>query len=202
MALTKITNITGRGIYLPGDDVDTDRIIPARYLKCVTFDGLGEYAFFDERFDTEGSAKLHPMNEARFGGASILLAGSNFGCGSSREHAPQSLYRYGIRAVLAVSFAEIFFGNSIQLGMPCLTLERQDIEKIAAIIEQNPATPVQIDIAATKITCGGEIFKAGLPEGSRSGLVDGRWDPIAELLENNENVDRVMRALPYMDLRK
>lgn len=200
MPLTKISNIIGRGIHLPGDDIDTDRIIPARYLKCVTFDGLGEFAFHDERFDEEGQkkAKPHPMNDERFKGASILLVDSNFGCGSSREHAPQSLYRYGIRVVVGVSFAEIFFGNSIQLGMPCLTLAKEDIQQIAKAVDQNPAALIEIDIAACTVTCEGEVFKAGQPEGVRSSLVEGRWDPIGELLENSEGVDTVISALPYM----
>ncbi len=199
MALAKITEITGCGIHLPGDDVDTDRIIPARYLKCVTFDGLGEFAFYDERFDGEGREKPHPMNEEQFKHASILLVGSNFGCGSSREHAPQSLYRFGIRAVLGVSFAEIFYGNSLQLGMPCLTLAKEAIEKIATAMKQNPETQIRVDIAAKAVTCQGEVFPAGLPEGSQSSLVEGRWDPIGELLDNGGGVDRVIGSLPYMN---
>lgn len=122
MPLEKIIQVTGRGVYVPGDDIDTDRIIPARFMKCVTFDGLGEFAFYDERKREDGSDKPYPLNDARFLGASILLSGSNFGCGSSREHAPQALYRYGFRAVLAESFAEIFFGNSTTLGMPCAVM--------------------------------------------------------------------------------
>nr|HRJ72685.1 hypothetical protein [Terrimicrobiaceae bacterium] len=122
MALEKITQVTGRGIYVPGDDTDTDRIIPARFMKCITFDGLGEYAFYDERRAADGTEKPHPLNDPRFAGSSILFSGSNFGCGSSREHAPQALYRYGFRAVVAESFAEIFFGNSITLGMPCAVM--------------------------------------------------------------------------------
>ena len=118
MALEKITSVTGRSVVVPGDDIDTDRIIPARFMKCVTFDGLGEYMFYDVRFFEDGSEKPHPLNDPRFAGASILLSGENFGCGSSREHAPQAMYRFGIRAVIAESFAEIFFGNSTTLGMP------------------------------------------------------------------------------------
>ena len=200
MALAKITEITGRGIHLGGDEVDTDRIIPARYLKSITFDGLGEFAFYDERFDGEGHEKPHPMNDERFKNASILLVGSNFGCGSSREHAPQSLYRYGIRAILGVSFAEIFCGNSIQLGMPCLTLAKEDIEKIASAVEENPDTQIRVNIAANAVSCNGEVYPAGLPRGSQSSLVEGRWDPIGELLENGESVDRVIGSLPYMNL--
>ena len=122
MPLEKISQVSGQAVYVPGDDIDTDRIIPARFMKCVTFDGLGEYLFYDMKFKEDGSKKEHPLNDPRFINASIMLSGSNFGCGSSREHAPQSLYRAGFRAVIAGNFAEIFFGNSINLGMPCISL--------------------------------------------------------------------------------
>src|SRR5690606_14986619 len=120
MALPKIVKVQGRGVYVPGDDIDTDRIIPARFMKCVTFDGLGAYAFYDARFDEQGNSKGHPLDDPRFRGATILLSNSNFGCGSSREHAPQALSKFGIRAIIAESFAEIFFGNATTLGMPCV----------------------------------------------------------------------------------
>ena len=136
MSLAKISQIAGPGVYVPGDDVDTDRVIPARYMKCITFDGLGEYVFYDERFDANGQPKPHPINDPKYAGATILLAGRNFGCGSSREHAPQALYRHGFRAILAESFAEIFFGNSITLGMPCLVMDGRDIRALAALIEE------------------------------------------------------------------
>src|SRR5271155_3697611 len=117
MALEKITRVAGRAVHVPGDDIDTDRIIPARYMKCVTFDGLGEFLFHDVRFDENGRPKAHPLNDPEFQGATILIAGRNFGCGSSREHAPQAIYRSGFRAIVAESFAEIFFGNSTTLGL-------------------------------------------------------------------------------------
>jgi 3-isopropylmalate dehydratase small subunit len=120
MSLEKVRKINGRSVYVPGNDIDTDRIIPARFMKCVTFDGLGEYLFYDVRKDSDGNDKDHPLNETRFSGASVLISNANFGCGSSREHAPQALYRYGFRAVIAESFAEIFFGNCCALGMPCV----------------------------------------------------------------------------------
>src|SRR5690625_2976729 len=120
MALEEIKQVTGRGVYVAGDDIDTDRIIPARFMKCITFDGLGEFLFYDVRKNEDGSPKKHPLNEPRFSEATILLSGSNFGCGSSREHAPQAIYRYGFRGIIAESFAEIFFGNSTTLGMPCM----------------------------------------------------------------------------------
>jgi 3-isopropylmalate/(R)-2-methylmalate dehydratase small subunit len=199
MALAKITSITGRGVCVPGADIDTDRIIPARFMKCITFDGLGEFAFYDERKKADGSDKVHPLNDPRFAGASILLSGSNFGCGSSREHAPQSLYRFGFRAVLAESFAEIFFGNSITLGMPCLTLSRDDLAKLAAIIEKNPSSEIVIDVQNRKVTCAGHTFTAGLPHSAHEALVTGKWDAIADLLEGLPDVARTAKSLAYVN---
>src|SRR6187399_2178425 len=126
MALAKITSVSGRAVCVPGNDIDTDRIIPARFMKCITFDGLGEYLFYDVRKNADGTDKDHPLNDPRFKGAGILLSGVNFGCGSSREHAPQAIYRYGFRAVVAEGFAEIFFGNSTTLSMPCVTVAKAD----------------------------------------------------------------------------
>src|ERR1035437_9910533 len=134
MALDKITRVSGRAVHVPGNDIDTDRIIPARYLKCVTFDGLGEFLFYDVRKNEDGSNKPHPLNEPRFKGATVLLSGANFGCGSSREHAPQAIQKYGFRAVIAENFAEIFFGNSTTLGMPCVCASREDIAKLATAV--------------------------------------------------------------------
>ena len=199
MALAKITSLTGRGVCVPGADIDTDRIIPARFMKCITFDGLGEFAFYDERKKADGSDKPHPLNDPRFAGASVLISGSNFGCGSSREHAPQSLYRFGFRAVLAESFAEIFFGNSITLGMPCMTLSRDDLVKLAAIIEKNPQAEIAIDVQNRKVICGGETFAAGLPHSAYEALVTGRWDAIADLLEGLPEVAKTAKSLAYVN---
>src|SRR5215207_1246253 len=139
MALEKITQVSGTAVYVPGSDIDTDRIIPARFMKCVTFDGLGEFAFYDVRKNADGTDREHPLNDKRFESANILLSGSNFGCGSSREHAPQALYRFGFRAVIAESFAEIFFGNSTTLGMPCAVMSSADIRALAGMVEADPA---------------------------------------------------------------
>jgi 3-isopropylmalate/(R)-2-methylmalate dehydratase small subunit len=198
MALAKITQVTGRGVYVPGDDVDTDRIIPARFMKCLTFEGLGEYAFYDERKKADGSDKPHPLNDPRFKGASVLVSGSNFGCGSSREHAPQSLYRFGFRAVIAESFAEIFFGNSITLGMPCMALTREDIRALARLIEQNPAAEIAVKVAERKVVCGGRQFAAKLPDSAHEALLSGKWDAIADLLEGLPDVQRVAAGLAYV----
>jgi 3-isopropylmalate/(R)-2-methylmalate dehydratase small subunit len=198
MALEKITRVAGRGVHVPGNDIDTDRIIPARFMKCVTFDGLGEYLFFDMRKNADGTDKPHPLNEARYKGATILLSGMNFGCGSSREHAPQALQKYGIRAVVAEGFAEIFYGNSTTLGMPCVTASRADIEKIAAAVEANPGTEIVLDLVNQQIAFAGQTVKGTLRESARDALVNGRWDPIGELLEGAEAAGKIAGQLRYM----
>jgi 3-isopropylmalate/(R)-2-methylmalate dehydratase small subunit len=198
MALAQISQLAGTGVYVPGDDVDTDRIIPARFMKCVTFDGLGEYAFYDERFTEDGKPKSHPIDNPTYAGATILLAGRNFGCGSSREHAPQALYRHGFRAVLAESFAEIFFGNAITLGMPCLVMDGRDIRALAALIDEAPQTEMNIDIPNSEVSMADVSFPAVLPDHAREALVNGRWDAIADLLEGLDAVKSTADKLPYM----
>jgi 3-isopropylmalate/(R)-2-methylmalate dehydratase small subunit len=198
MPLEKITRVAGRAVNVPGNDIDTDRIIPARYLKCVTFDGLGEFLFYDVRKNADGSDKPHPLNEARHKGATILLSGANFGCGSSREHAPQALQKYGIRGVVAEGFAEIFHGNSTTLGMPCVTASREDIAKIAAAVDADPATEVVIDLVNMRISFAGQSVGASLRESARDALVHGRWDPIGELIEGAADAGRVAGGLRYM----
>jgi 3-isopropylmalate/(R)-2-methylmalate dehydratase small subunit len=197
MALEKITQVTGRAVYVPGDDIDTDRIIPARFMKCITFDGLGEFAFYDERKNEDGSEKPFPLNDPRFFGASILLSGSNFGCGSSREHAPQALYRYGFRAVLAESFAEIFFGNSTTLGMPCAVMSREDIQALAGLVEADPALMITLDLLEGKVTAADVDFKATLPPHAREALVAGKWDAIADLLDGLPQIRETAGKLSY-----
>ena len=200
MSLAKISQLAGTGVYVPGDDVDTDRIIPARFMKCVTFDGLGEYAFYDERFEEDGRPKTHPIDDPRYAGATILLAGRNFGCGSSREHAPQALYRHGFRAVLAESYAEIFFGNAITLGMPCLVMDGRDIRALAALIDEAPQTEINIDIPNGQVSIADVSFPAKLPDHAKEALVDGKWDAIADLLEGLDAVQATAAKLPYMQV--
>jgi 3-isopropylmalate/(R)-2-methylmalate dehydratase small subunit len=195
MALAKVTQVTGTAVHVPGQDIDTDRIIPARFMKCVTFDGLGEFAFYDVRKHADGSDKPHPLNDARFRGASILLSGANFGCGSSREHAPQALYRFGFRAVIAESFAEIFFGNCTTLGIPCVVASAQDIQVLANEIERNPKLEVTVDLASEKVFFEDEEMPISVPHSAREALTTGQWDPIAALLENKDQVDRKIREL-------
>jgi 3-isopropylmalate/(R)-2-methylmalate dehydratase small subunit len=198
MALEKITSITGRAVCVPGNDIDTDRIIPARYLKCVTFDGLGEFLFCDVRKNADGTDKPHPLNEPRFKGATILLSGANFGCGSSREHAPQAIQKHGFKAVVAESFAEIFFGNCTTLGIPCATASRADIAKIAAAVEASPRTEVVLDVVKQEIRFAGQIVKAAVRDAARDALVNGRWDPIGELLDGLPQVKATAAKLPYL----
>jgi 3-isopropylmalate/(R)-2-methylmalate dehydratase small subunit len=198
MALEKITSVTGRGVYVPGNDIDTDRIIPARFMKCVTFDGLGEYLFYDMRKNADGTDKPHPLNDPRFKGATVLLSGANFGCGSSREHAPQAIQKYGIRAIIAENFAEIFFGNCTTLGIPCATASREDIAKIAAAIERNPQTEIVVDVDKQEIRFAGQAVKAQVRPAARDALVNGRWDPIGELLDGMPSMKETASKLPYL----
>jgi 3-isopropylmalate/(R)-2-methylmalate dehydratase small subunit len=198
MALEKITQVAGRGVYVPGDDLDTDRIIPARFMKCITFDGLGEFAFYDARAFAKEAGEIHPLDDPRFQGASILLSGSNFGCGSSREHAPQALYRFGIRAIIAESFAEIFFGNSITLGMPCVVASGDDIRAIAQLIESDPAAILTLDLTEKKLSIADTDFPVTIPAHAHEALVSGKWDAIADLLEGLDAVRARAAALPYM----
>ncbi len=197
MSIQKVTQVTGRAVNVPGDDVDTDRIIPARFMKCVTFDGLGEYLFHDVRFAEDGSRNEHNLNDSRFEGAGIMICGSNFGCGSSREHAPQSLYRAGFHGLVAGNFAEIFFGNSTSLGIPCVSASKEDRDKIIAAVEANPQIEVTIDLVDLKVRFGEESVPCEIREGARDSLLNGRFDPLDELLENNEQVDAVAQRLKH-----
>ena len=198
MALEKITQVTGRAVCVPGNDIDTDRIIPARFMKCVTFDGLGEFLFYDVRKNADGSDKPHPLNEPRFKGAKILLSGANFGCGSSREHAPQAIQKYGFRAVVAENFAEIFFGNCTTLGIPCATASREDIAKVSAAIEKDPTIEVILDVAQQEIRFGGQSVKVSVRDSARDALVNGRWDSIGELIDGIPAVKQTAAKLPYL----
>lgn len=192
-----ITSAGGRGVVVPGDDVDTDRIIPARYMKVVTFEGLGQYAFRDERFDEHGRAKGHPFDDPRFAGASVLVAGRNFGCGSSREHAPQALWRAGIRVVVAPSFAEIFFGNCTTLGLVCVAVDEAHRDAIAAAVLADPSLELQVDLVACTITAGAQVFPVRVPTAAREALLTGDWDPLAVLRARADKVAAVARNLPY-----
>ena len=185
--------IVGRGIPLPGNDIDTDRIIPARFLKAVTFEGLGEHAFEDAR----KQEPEHPFNQGVYQGASVLVVGQNFGCGSSREHAPQSLMRWGIAAIVGGSFGEIFFGNCTTLGIPCLVADMQDIEALQRAVGRTPGEPVTVDIEKQEVRFGGRSFPARMPDGPRNQLVAGTWDSTAVLLEAGGAIEAAAKKLPY-----
>ena len=193
----KIKSVSGRGIPLPGNDLDTDRIIPARYLKCVTFDELGKYVFYDVRFNEDGSLKDHPFNDKRYQGASILIVGRNFGCGSSREHAPQSILRFGIKAILGESFAEIFADNCTAIGLPVAMAEKADIENLMKFVQDDPVCEIKIDLEKKEAAYGDFAVQIQVPEQSRSALVSGTWDSTAELLSAEKQIKEVAGKLPY-----
>ncbi|EIP97006.1 3-isopropylmalate dehydratase, small subunit [Opitutaceae bacterium TAV1] len=200
MALAKITQVTGRGVFVPGNDIDTDRIIPARFMKCVTFDGLGEFLFYDVRHTPEGQPVVpaHPIDKPEHKGATILLSGANFGCGSSREHAPQAIHKAGFRAVIAENFAEIFFGNSTTLGIPCVNAKREDIARIAAAIGADPQLEIVVDVEKLEVRFGGRSVPVTQRESARDALVNGRWDAIGELIEGKPKVLELATTLPYL----
>lgn len=198
MPLAKITAVTARPLVIPGDDIDTDRIIPARFLKCITFDGLGEFAFADERKHPDGTLKDHPLNDPDAKNCGILVSGFNFGCGSSREHAPQSILRAGYKAVIAGSYAEIFFGNSTGIGLVCLALSREHLAELAAWIEANPRSEITADVENLKVVAGDKSWPATLASSAREGLVNGRWDAIADLLDGGDAVSATAASLPYV----
>jgi len=198
MALEKISKLTGRAVTVPGNDIDTDRIIPARFLKCVTFDTLGEGLFADDRKAAAEAGETHPLDDPRYAGAQILLSGANFGCGSSREHAPQALKKFGFRAVVAENFAEIFFGNATNIGLSCVNAAREDIRKISEAVVADPGVEVAIDLAARQIRFGAESVPLTIREAARDALLNGRWDSIAELLEGSEAVAATAATLPYV----
>ena len=191
----RVDRIAGRGCVLRGDDIDTDRIIPARYLRCVVFDGLGEHAFEDDRIQAKGD---HPIDDERFTGANILIVGRNFGCGSSREHAPQSLMRRGFEAFVGGSFAEIFAGNCTALGLPCLVLELADLEALMNAVEARPAQKLTLDVAARTVTCDVGTFAAQIPDGTRQQLLEGSWNATAVLLDAGDAIERTAADLPYL----
>ncbi len=190
----KIEQITGRGIPLLLDDIDTDRIIPARYLRCVTFEGLGEHVFEDDRKQLPN----HPFDDPRFRGAAVLIAGRNFGCGSSREHAPQALMRWGIKAIVGESFAEIFFGNCTANGIPCVCVSPDDARRLADAVLANPAQNITVDLVGKKVTCGSLSTACTMQEGARQSLVTGNWDFLGQLVEAAPQIRETAERLPYM----
>lgn len=192
---SEVKTVSGRGIPLVGNDIDTDRIIPARFLRCVTFDGLGEQVFADDRTQTKGE---HPFDQPQYQGANILVVNGNFGCGSSREHAPQALAKWGIKAIIGESFAEIFFGNCVVMGVPCLTATPEIVGQLQAILQDNPQTSTTVDLEAMQVHC--REFKApvSIGEGSRQMLVTGTWDSCGQLIAQIDQVRATAAKLPYI----
>ena len=190
--------VQGAGIPLRGNDIDTDRIIPARFMKCVTFDGLGHYAFYDSRFDESGNKKEHPFNDDRFKQGSILIVNRNFGCGSSREHAPQSLLKYGISAIIGESFAEIFSGNCISLGIPAVTAKADEIQKLMDEVEQNPDTVITVSIEKLTVSYDHAQKEVEMPSSSQLSLVEGTWDSTSQLMVNKGQSEDMRSKLPYI----
>jgi len=192
--MAPITAVTGRGLPLRGDELDTDRIMPARFLRAVTFEGLERHVFEDDR---KANAQ-HPFNNPKYQGASILLVNSNFGCGSSREHAPQGLIRWGIKAIIGESYSEIFFGNSAVLGMPCFTADKASIEALQALLENAPQTEIDARVDTGIIKAGTLTIQGHLPAGVRDAFVTDKWNPTSMLLADFERVKGTAAALPYV----
>ena len=190
--------VEGRAIPLPGDEIDTDRIIPARYLREITFESLGTYAFIDERFDEKGSPRPHPLNDPRFKGGTILLVNRNFGCGSSREHAPQALMRMGIQAFVGESFAEIFSGNCTALGLPAVRVSHEDAATLMARVDADPGLVLVIDLEASVLTAGSERFSFTMPASDQKSLVTGEWDTTSVLLANEAGIRAAAERIPYV----
>lgn len=191
-----ITAWSGRGVAVVGDDIDTDRIIPARYLKCVTFDHLAAGAFADDRSEQAGA---HPFDLEQHRDASILVVNRNFGCGSSREHAPQALIRRGIRALIGESFAEIFFGNCLTLGVPCLSGSHDDVAALQALVSREPTTVLTIDVAGLTVASNDQQWSLQLAEGPLSALVSGQWDGTSQLVAHDTELRATAARLPYLN---
>jgi 3-isopropylmalate/(R)-2-methylmalate dehydratase small subunit len=199
LAVERVREIRGTGLPVRGDDIDTDRIIPARFLKSISFEGLEDHLFEDDRqqFDAAG-AGMHPASNPAYRSASVMLVGVNFGCGSSREHAPQAIRRRGIRAVIGQSFSEIFFGNSVVLGMPCPTASPETLNTLMTAVERDPSMAIVVDLPAMLVTAGGVSYELFLPAAAREAFLDGSWDATGLLLERFDEVRTVATRLPYL----
>ena len=199
MGIERIREISGRALPLRGDDIDTDRIIPARFLRSVSFEGLQDHLFEDDRIQADAQAPgTHPVSNPAYAGSAILLVNANFGCGSSREHAPQAINRWGIKAVVGESFSEIFFGNSVALGLPCLSASHADMERLMAVVEGAPTTVLTLDIAGERLSGGGVTAVVTLPPTARESFLECTWDATGMLLDRFEEVEAVAARLPYV----
>lgn len=198
--LIKISRVSGRPIPLRGNDIDTDRIIPARFMKAITFDGLGQYSFYDQRFNANGEERPHPMNDPSYQakGPRIAVVNKNFGCGSSREHAPQALMRWGIKALVGESFADIFFGNCVALGLPCVTADEASIGRLMTAVEEDPSHEMTVDVDGLTVTYRDLELAVRMPEGTRRQLLEGTWDATRVLLSAETAVRETADRLPYV----
>ena len=199
MSASRIVTITGRGLPLAGDDIDTDRIMPARHLRAITFDGLEQHLFGDDRAHSAREGATHPVDDPRFAGASIMIVNRNFGCGSSREHAPQGIVRWGIKAMVGESFSEIFFGNAVMLGLPAVTASPADVQALQERAERDPRAGITVDLEAMRATCGDLSIAIHLPAAARDALVTGRWDGLGLLLQDYDAVRATAARLPYLN---
>jgi 3-isopropylmalate/(R)-2-methylmalate dehydratase small subunit len=186
--------IVGRGLPLPGKDIDTDRIMPARFLKSVTFEGLEEHLFKDDRLQFAD----HSFNQERYKGTTILVVGQNFGCGSSREHAPEGLRRWGIRGIVGESFGDILLGNCTALGIPCLTVDAEDADWLMEAVVEDPEREIVLDVENREVLFGERTMPAGIPTGHHKQLLTGTWNATFVLLEAGEEIERVAKSLPYI----
>ncbi len=197
MAVERVREIRGAGLPVRGDDIDTDRIIPARFLKSISFEGLEDHLFEDDRQQLAS----HPVSNPAFRSAAVMLVNANFGCGSSREHAPQAIRRRGIRAVIGQSFSEIFFGNSVVMGLPCPTAAVETLVALQTSVEQDPSTEIVVDLSAMRVTAAGRSYELSMPPAAREAFLDGSWDATGLLLENYDEVRAVASRLPYVSGR-
>ena len=196
--MSQISSISGRAVPLRGNDIDTDRIIPARFLRCVTFDGLGAHAFEDDRAQLTAQGKTHAFDDARFQGANVLVVNSNFGCGSSREHAPQAIAKWGVSTIVGVSFSEIFYGNCVAMGIPVVRVSATDSEAIQTLIEQEPQATVTVDLEKLQVRVGAKAFTAQMADGIRKQFLTGAWDATGELIAGAPQVKTTAGKLPYV----
>jgi 3-isopropylmalate/(R)-2-methylmalate dehydratase small subunit len=196
--MSKIESATGPAVAVHGDDIDTDRIIPARFLKTITFEGLEDHVFEDDRVEAQAHGRVHPFDDPAHKGAAILLGGSNFGCGSSREHAPQAIKRWGIQAVVAVSFAEIFYGNSMMIGLPCASVSEDQMQKVMALADAQPDLEFRVDLKSSILEAGDLAVPVSMPESVRSALLSGDWDATSLLLDRYGEVEQLAARLPYV----
>jgi 3-isopropylmalate/(R)-2-methylmalate dehydratase small subunit len=194
---SRVERVEGGALAMPGDDIDTDRIMPARYLKAITFEGLEAHLFADDRAQVAAAGGQHPFDDPAGRHASVLFVNANFGCGSSREHAPQAIARRGIRAVVGESFAEIFAGNSLMIGLPCLTVSRDDMRRLMDAAKSSPGLTCEVDLRNNRVTAGSVSVTAAMPPAARDALLSGTWDATAALLEDYAAVEKVANALPY-----